>query len=387
MDNFGMFSLVCLRQWFVSTLLVLLSSTAVMAEGDCPAQCSCGPSPPSCPAGISWVTDACGCCKVCARQLNQDCGPRQPCDHIKGLHCHLGAGGDPERGLCQAEAQGRPCEFSGRVYQHGEDFRPSCQYQCSCMDGVVGCMPLCPHQVHLPDWRCSQPRLARAPGRCCDQWVCDDDNHIGENPEEPPRAVLTDAQPLPNRIDNRLQPQPRAPPSDGVSFREGVSLPESQVLLSSRCVPQTTHWTECSTTCGMGISSLISNDNAECRLLRKTRLCQVRQCEPPLAPTIKKGKKCQRTVRPGKPIRINFAGCSTTQRYRPRACGSCADGRCCVPSLSRTLRLHFYCPDGESFTRNVMWIQRCSCKKSCRDYNSSLWPPVSLHLDMHTFNH
>ncbi|KAL0979580.1 hypothetical protein UPYG_G00186870 [Umbra pygmaea] len=179
-----MFSLVGLGQT-TYTLLLLVCSAAVMAEGDCPAQCSCGPSPPSCPAGISWVTDACGCCKVCARQFNQDCSLRQPCDHIKGLHCHLGAGGDPDRGVCQAEAQGRTCELGGRVYQHGEDFQPSCQYQCSCMDGVVGCMPLCPHQVPVPNWHCSQPRLAPAPDHCCDQWVCDDNNHISEDPGGP----------------------------------------------------------------------------------------------------------------------------------------------------------------------------------------------------------
>ncbi|XP_029493360.1 CCN family member 1-like [Oncorhynchus nerka] len=385
-----MFSLVSLRRT-VSTLFVLLSSAAVMVESDCPTQCSCGPSPPSCPAGISWVTDACGCCKVCARQFNQDCSPSQPCDHIKGLHCHLGAGGDPERGLCRAEAQGRPCEFNGRVYQHGEDFQPSCQHQCSCMDGVVGCMPLCPQQVPLPDWRCSQPRLARPWGRCCEEWVCDDKNNISEDPEEPPQAALPDPQPLPNHINNQLQAQALAQPhyqaSTGVTFRELVSLPRSQVLLSARCLPQTTDWTECSTTCGMGISSRVTNNNAECRLVRETRLCQVRQCDLPLTPAIKRVKKCQRTVRPQEPIRINFAGCSTTRRHRPHTCGFCADGRCCTPSLTRTVRLRFQCPDGEGFTRNVMWIQSCSCKKSCHNHSSPSRPSVSLHNDIHNFRH
>lgn len=68
-------------------------------QGGCPQQCSCPASPPSCPPGVSWVTDSCGCCKVCIKQYNQDCSPSQPCDHIKGLHCHLGLGGDPETGL------------------------------------------------------------------------------------------------------------------------------------------------------------------------------------------------------------------------------------------------------------------------------------------------
>ncbi|KAL0979579.1 hypothetical protein UPYG_G00186860 [Umbra pygmaea] len=137
----------------------------------------------------------------------------------------------------------------------------------------------------------------------------------------------------------------------------------------------------------MGISSRVSNNNAECRLIRETRLCQVRQCDLPLAPQIKKGQKCQRAVRPQKPVRITFAGCSTTRRYRPRTCGSCMDGRCCAPSVTRTVLLHFHCPDGEGFTRRMMWIQRCSCKKICHNPNSVLNPSVSLHNDIHTFRH
>ncbi|XP_046904367.1 cellular communication network factor 1, like 2 [Hypomesus transpacificus] len=385
-----MYSLVSLRR-IVSTLFVVLSSATVMVESDCSARCSCPTLPPSCPPGVSWVADQCGCCKVCAKQFNEDCGASQPCDHIKGLHCHLGAGGDPERGLCRADAQGRPCEFSGRVFQHGEDFQPSCQHQCSCMDGVVGCMPLCPHQVPLPDWRCARPRLARPSGRCCEEWVCDDDNHISEEPGEPPRTTLPHPRPLPNHISTQLQAQalPHEQASAGVTFREGLSLPKSEVLLSPRCRLQTTDWTECSTTCGMGISSRVTNNNPECRLVRETRLCQIRQCELQLELTLglKRAKKCQRTVRPQEPIRITFAGCSTARRYRPRSCGACTDGRCCAPSLTRTARLRFLCPDGEGFTRNVMWIQRCSCRKSCQGHGAPSRPGVSLHNDIHTFRH
>uniref|UniRef100_A0A4W6G5K7 Cellular communication network factor 1, like 2 n=1 Tax=Lates calcarifer TaxID=8187 RepID=A0A4W6G5K7_LATCA len=303
------------------------------AEGECPAECYCAPSPPLCPLGVSWVTDHCGCCKVCARQFNEDCSATEPCDHIKGLRCHLGAGGDPERGLCRA--QGLPCEFSGQVYQHSEDFQPNCQHRCTCMDGVVGCMPLCPHYVPLPDWRCLRPRLAQPESGCCKEWVCDDDNHISEEPDELTHTSLPDRQPLPNHI-------------------------------SALCFPQTTVWTECSTTCGMGISSRVTNNNPDCRLVRETRLCQVQQCELHLPVVIKKGKRCQRTVRPQEPVRVTFAGCSTARRYRPRTCGTCSDDRCCTPSLSRTVRLRFHCPDGEGFYRNVMWIQRCSCSTSCR---------------------
>ncbi|KAJ8263349.1 hypothetical protein COCON_G00158060 [Conger conger] len=363
------------------TLFAFLLCTSVMVEGGCPSQCSCPRSPPSCPPGISSITDGCGCCKVCARQFNQECSLRQPCDHIKGLHCHLVPGGAPDRGLCRAEAQGRPCEFSGRVYQHGEDFQPSCQHQCSCMDGVVGCMPLCPHEVPLPDWRCARPRLARPPARCCDEWVCDDDNHISEDAVDPQRLPPPDS----NAISKELQPP--ASPHGSTAFLEWQPHPQPQVPLPNQCFSQTTDWSECSTTCGMGVSSRVTNNNADCRLVRETRLCQIRQCDLPLTPSLKRGKKCQKTVRPREAVRITFAGCTTTRRYRPRSCGSCSDGRCCVPSLTRTLRLRFHCPDGESFARDVMWIQRCQCSATaCQSRGSAQLPSVSLHNDIHTFS-
>lgn len=370
----------------IISILVVLGSIEVIAKGECPAECSCAPSPPLCLPGVSWVTDHCGCCKVCARQFNEDCSATERCDHIKGLHCHLGAGGDPERGLCRAEAHGLPCAFNGRVYQHGEDFQPVCQHQCTCMNGVVGCMPLCPHQVPLPNWRCSRPRLALPEGGCCEVWVCDDDNRISEEPEEPTYTSLPDSQPHPNHISALLkaQPQPRHPAAiGGATFREVVSFPMFDVLLEPHCFPQTTEWTQCSATCGMGISSRVTNNNPDCRLVTETRLCLIRHCELQL-PVTSKGKKCQRTIRPLEPVRITFAGCSTAQRYRPRTCGSCTDGRCCSPSLSRTVHLRFHCPDRDTFY-NVMWIQRCSCTTSCRIDSGPSSPSINLYKDIHTF--
>lgn len=128
--------------------------------------------------------------------------------------------------LLKAEAQGLPCEFSGRVYQHREDFQPNCQHQCTCMDGVVGCMPLCPRQVPLPYWRCQRPRLARPEGGCCEEWVCDDSNHISEEPEDLTHTSLPDRLSLPNHINGLLQapPQPRHPTAAGGVLRGGEFL-------------------------------------------------------------------------------------------------------------------------------------------------------------------
>lgn len=131
--------------------------------------------------------------------------------------------------LSTAEAHGLPCEFSGQVYQHGEDFQPSCQHQCTCMDGVVGCMPLCPQQMPLPDWRCLRPRLARPEGSCCEEWVCDDDNRISEEPDELTQASKQDSGSLSNHIGAllRAQLQPWTPAATrGVTFR-GKTYPTS----------------------------------------------------------------------------------------------------------------------------------------------------------------
>lgn len=63
------------------------------------------------------------------------------------------------------------------------------------------------------------------------------------------------------------------------TFPEIVSFPMSKVFLESGCFPQTTEWTQCSSTCGMGVSSRVTNNNPECELVRETRLCQIRECE------------------------------------------------------------------------------------------------------------
>ncbi|KAI1882351.1 hypothetical protein AGOR_G00249790 [Albula goreensis] len=382
--------------------LVFLSCAALMVEGGCPLKCSCPDAPPSCLPGVSAVTDECGCCKVCARQFNQDCSLMQPCDHIKGLRCHLGAGGDPARGLCRAEALGRPCELNGRVYQHGEDFRPGCRHQCSCVDGVVGCLPVCQSQLPLPAWRCARPRLARPPGGCCQEWLCDDANRMSQaNQIHEGPALQLRPQPWSR---THLQPDPPGnellPPytpllgtSDALPQAWKISLSDSHSLIGSECFPQTTKWSPCSTTCGVGVSSRVTNSNADCRLVSETRLCQIRSCDLNLAQSQKKGKRCQRTVRPDRAVRIRFAGCWTSRRYRARSCGGCWNGRCCVPSVpsvTRTLRLRFRCPGGETFIRAVMLIQRCSCHND--DYPRSDQcraepqpPSASPHNDIHTF--
>jgi len=83
-----------------------------------------------------------------------------------------------------AKSEGRPCEYNSRIYQNGESFQPNCKHQCTCIDGAVGCVPLCPQELSLPNLGCSNPRLVKVASQCCEDWVCDDgkDTDILEKP-------------------------------------------------------------------------------------------------------------------------------------------------------------------------------------------------------------
>lgn len=38
----------------------------------------------------------------------------------------------------------------------------------------MGCVPLCPQELSLPNLGCANPRLIKVAGQCCEEWVCDD---------------------------------------------------------------------------------------------------------------------------------------------------------------------------------------------------------------------
>lgn len=55
-------------------------------------------------------------------------------------------------------------------------------------------------------------------------------------------------------------------------------------VAGDQCVLQTTPWSQCSRSCGTGISTRVTNDNARCKLVKETRLCNVRPCSSMSAP-------------------------------------------------------------------------------------------------------
>ncbi|XP_045717252.1 CCN family member 4 [Phyllostomus hastatus] len=302
----------------------------------CKWPCECPPSPPRCPLGVSLITDGCECCKVCAQQLGDNCTEAATCDPHRGLYCDYS--GDRPRyaiGVC-AQLVGVGCVLDGVRYNNGQSFQPSCKFNCTCVDGAVGCTPLC-LRVRPPRLWCHHPRRVSLPGRCCEQWVCDDEAR-------------------------RLRKT--APRHTGALVAEGELEPWHR-----NCVAHVSPWSPCSTSCGLGISTRVSNANAHCRPAQESRLCNLRPCDADIRPLIKEGKKCLAVYQPEAPVNFTLAGCVSTRVYRPKYCGVCTDNRCCIPYKSKTISVSFQCPDGPGFSRQVLWINACFCNLTCRNPN------------------
>ncbi|KFO30975.1 WNT1-inducible-signaling pathway protein 1 [Fukomys damarensis] len=377
----------------------------------CKWPCECPPSLPRCPLGVSLVTDGCECCKICAQQLGDNCTEAAICDPHRGLYCdysrdrpryaigvcaplHQDDQQQPQHGACTLsgvasevtapcwalvshmksvlystkkhnsvipsdyyllstcfvpKVVGVGCVLDGVRYSNGESFQPSCRYKCTCIGGVVGCTPLC-LRARPPRLWCSQPRRVKVPGQCCEQWVCEDDAR------RPRQTMLGDT----------------AAPA-------AVSDVEPW---HGNCLPYTSPWSPCSTSCGLGISTRVSNTNAQCWPEQESRLCNLRPCDVDIRPHIKEGKKCLAVFQPDAPMNFTLAGCVSTHSYRPKYCGVCTDNRCCIPYKSKTIEVSFQCPEGPGFSRKVLWINACFCNLTCRNPNDifadlELYPDIS----------
>ncbi|KPP63381.1 connective tissue growth factor b-like [Scleropages formosus] len=239
-----------------------------------------------------------------------------------------------------AAREGQTCDLGGVVYRSGESFQPSCRHQCVCMDGEIGCVPTCGGVARLPSPDCPYPRRIHIPGRCCEEWAC----------EQVPEAGHF---------------QSAAGTTSTGTYREAPDYDLSPESARDNCVVQTTAWSECSTTCGMGISTRVTNDNERCQLEKQSRVCMVRPCRALPDIAMKKGKKCLRTPRAEQGLHFELSGCSSVRLYKPRFCGTCTDGRCCTPQSSITVDVEFRCPEGDSFHRKMMLIKTCTCHRDC----------------------
>uniref|UniRef100_A0ACB8FDQ1 WNT1-inducible-signaling pathway protein 1 n=1 Tax=Sphaerodactylus townsendi TaxID=933632 RepID=A0ACB8FDQ1_9SAUR len=138
----------------------------------CKWPCECPKTPPVCPAGVSLLTDGCECCKMCAKQFGEKCTEADTCDFHRGLYCDYSRDRPRyEIGVC-AQVVGVGCLLNGIRYKNGEIFQPNCKYNCSCINGAVGCIPMCQDSKPPLMW-CPNPKLIKMTGQCCEQWVCD----------------------------------------------------------------------------------------------------------------------------------------------------------------------------------------------------------------------
>lgn len=317
----------------LAVYIVLCNACKVGAQ-PCLYPCRCPRIPPRCPPGSSLVADPCGCCRVCARQLGEHCTRSDVCDPELELYCDYSNSYAGNTGICTSLEAGT-CEFNGVLYKDGDVFQPSCKHHCWCSDGGIGCIPRCSEDIRLPGPDCPHPKRVEIPGECCPQWICEkQDNGI---------------------FGNAL-----------AAFRLEAFNGRYPSSVLYNCLEQSSGWSACSRSCGMGISTRVSNKNHRCVLETQSQLCLVKPCQQDHARPAYTGRRfCKPTTRALQPTHFEYNNCVSLKSYRPTYCGSCSDNRCCTPYKTGTQSIEFVCKHGKVVHQPMMFIITCACHYNC----------------------
>ncbi|KAM6460329.1 cellular communication network factor 6 isoform 2-T2 [Liasis olivaceus] len=259
----------------------------------------------------------------------------------------------------RASGQGQQQEKSGEGTGKSElhQRQELCRWPCRCPP-----VPNCSPGVSLMRdgcgccWMC-----AKQAGTICNEAeVCD--HHKGlycDYSADKPRKKVGHSKCAPGHLEEQQSRHYRIMPA----FK---NVP---LVLKKKCLIQTTPWTPCSRTCGIGISDRVTNGNNKCEMRKEKRLCYIQPCQANFPKTLKipKGKTCRPTFQLAKAEKLVFSGCTSRQIYKPMFCGICLDKRCCIPNKSVMITVQFDCPKEASIKWKMMWITSCVCQKICND--------------------
>ncbi|XP_077568117.1 cellular communication network factor 6, partial [Stigmatopora nigra] len=228
------------------------------------------------------------------------------------------------------------CDLNGAHYENGEAFEPSALYKCTCIAGAIGCTPA----------------FLQKP------------------------AGLLDSTPMIRKLPPTTNKNTKKHTQDTThisGFRDPL------LAWKNNCLIQTTFWSPCSKSCGLGISERINNDNDKCEMRKDTRLCLLRPCEKKRINGIQvsKGKSCQLQFQAKKREKLVLSGCTSTKKFKPTFCGICTNKRCCSPKKTIMITVNFNCPGGLKKTWKMQWIISCICEKKCND-SGDMFSDLSL---------
>ncbi|XP_077301924.1 cellular communication network factor protein Ccn [Arctopsyche grandis] len=274
-------------------------------------------------------------CEDCERPLGAPCGHDMGARCRRGLTCRYHRRDDPV-GVCKVPVA-KGCLIDTRFYQHGEQFSLDCRTQCICQNGTYVCASRCPNENISPKGSCTHPRLIDLPGHCCRQWLCD-------------APMVTD------------------PP---------------------KCIEKATPWSECSITCGTGLSFRTSNVNPSCIMRKETRLCQRKSCIPVRQANfsathhIRRRHWCK-TMQRWKGVHLRLGPCSSRKPYSPRHCGPCPQADvCCLPTKTTTITVEIKCHNFPMLILDEVSEDVNTFFVSLLEPGEDMWTPIDKHSSRH----